>query len=577
MSARVLTHPQAASAAITATADATRPAPMHLTPRLGKYTLTGTLGEGAMGVVYRAVDPHIDRVVALKTIRKSVLESAAGNLSAALRFRNEARAVGRLSHPGIVAIHEYGEEAEQSYIAMEYVEGASLLRCTTPQQRLPLEDVLSVMTQLLHALNYAHAHGVWHRDIKPSNLIVTAGGQLKVTDFGIARIDATALTQDASIMGSCGYMAPECYHGIELDQRVDLFACGVLLYELLTGRRPFAGLPGAVMHKLLHDEPPQLVAAGCDAAEAAALAPFEPIVACAMARDRAHRYPGAQEMLDALSAVAARPIAPRVSVAAVRRMMAPHAVAPSPAPAAAVATEVLPPPQAPTVPAQAPAVVRMLPRKPQPIYRPVLAPAAQAAASAIEAAPASLPPPASAAVLPPPSQPESPPIVPAAAPPTTPRHTAQFEPAVLARLEALLAPTLGPVARVMVRRAAAKSSALGVLVARLAHELPSAEERRHFLALAQRAFGHVEATRAETPQRNDALALPVLGSTPLQEAAVQRAERLLMRQVGPIARWMVKTARAKSASREQFIATLTELAADCVDPERLLLALEEAL
>jgi eukaryotic-like serine/threonine-protein kinase len=564
VSAQVLTHPHA----LTPTAELTLPAAMHLARRLGKYTLGDTLGEGAMGVVYRAVDPHIDRVVALKTIRKSVLESAAGNLSAALRFRNEARAAGRLSHPGIVSIYEYGEEGEQSFIAMEYVEGASLLRCTAPQQRLPLEDVLSVMTQLLHALNYAHAHGVWHRDIKPSNLIVTAGGQLKVTDFGIARIDAAALTQDASIMGSCGYMAPECYRGIELDQRVDLFACGVLLYELLTGRRPFAGLPGAVMHQMLHDEPPPLVQAGCSAAEAAALAPFEPIVVCAMAKDRAQRYPGAQEMLDALTEVAAKPIAARVSVAAVQRMMAPHAAAAAPAPATVVATEVVPP-------APAPAVVHMLPRKPQPIYRPVVAPVAPvaAAASAIEAAAASLPSPAPAAVL----APASPPTAPPTAPPTTPPDTTHFEPAALAKLEALLVPTLGPVARVVVRRAAAKSPALGILVARLAHELTSAEERRHFLAQAQQAFGRAETSGTEKPQASDQMALPVLGSTPLQDAAVQRAERALMRHVGPIACWMVKTARAKSGSREQFIATLAELAADCIDPESLAAELEKTV
>ena len=135
------------------TADATLPSAMHFERRLGKYTLTATLGEGAMGVVYRALDPDIDRVVAVKTIRKALLESATGNHSAALRFRNEARAVGRLSHPGIVSIFEYVEESEQSFIVMEYVEGASLLRGCVPQQRLPLADVLSVMSQLLHALN----------------------------------------------------------------------------------------------------------------------------------------------------------------------------------------------------------------------------------------------------------------------------------------------------------------------------------------------------------------------------------------------------------------------------------------
>lgn len=509
--------------ALVATADATLPAAMHFARRLGKYTLGETLGEGAMGVVYRAVDPHIDRVVALKTIRKAVLDAPAGKPSAALRFRNEARAAGRLSHPGIVQIYEYGEEGEQSFIAMEYVAGASLLRCTAPQQRLPLADVLSVMTQLLHALNYAHAHGVWHRDIKPSNLIVTPGGQLKITDFGIARIEAAELTQDASIMGSCGYMAPECYRGVEVDQRVDLFACGVLLYELLTGRRPFAGTPSAVMHQLLHDDPPPLADAACTAAEAAALAPYEPIVACAMARDRAQRYPGAQEMLDALSGLAAAPVAPRVSVAAVQNLMTRRTVA-------------------------APATVHLLPRKPQPIYRKAAALPAQA--SAAQPAPA-----LAAAERP---------------------DAAHFDPSALATLAALLVPTLGPVARVVVQRAAAKSQGLAALVGRLAHELPSAAERRHFLAQAQQAFGRAEVPHPAKPQSIEVLALPVLGATPLSDEAVQNAEFALMQQVGPIARWIVKQARSGAGSREQFFARLADLAADCIDPERLLVELEQA-
>ena len=418
MSARHRTR-DGASTIVMLRDEVTLPAAMHLTQRLGKYTITDTLGEGAMGVVYRALDPHIDRVVAIKTIRKHLLDGPNGHHDAALRFRNEARAAGRLTHPGIVSIYDYGEENGQGYIVMQYVEGASLLRGTaSPADRLPLADVLSVATQLLHALNYAHAHGVWHRDIKPSNLIVTAGGQLKITDFGIARIDAHALTQDATVMGSTGYMAPECYQGVELDQRVDIFACGVLLYELLTGCRPFKGVPGAVMHQMLYEEMPSLVATARDDAEAVLLAPFEPIVACAMAKDRSRRYPGAQEMLDALTAVAGKTVAARVSVAAVQALMAPRAAArtqvaaaspaqaatsnvPSAAPtatapAAPLAADAAPTDAAATLPAAdpmaTPARIHMLPRKPQPIHRRVDADGAVATPSpesavTIEAAP----------------------------------------------------------------------------------------------------------------------------------------------------------------------------------------------
>jgi eukaryotic-like serine/threonine-protein kinase len=301
--------------------------------RIGKYLVQEVLGQGAMGIVYKALDPHIQRTVALKTIQRRDSRCAAAGVPTALRFRNEAQAAGRLSHPGIVSVYDYGEftegsdggdSAEQSYIAMEYVQGPTLAECAR-RPRLPLADVLCIASQLLDALQCAHDQGVWHRDIKPGNLILTAAGQLKVADFGIARIDSAALTQDAWSMGSPGYMAPECYTGMAIDHRVDLYACGVLLFELLTGTRPFRGSPGVVMYQALHDTAPSLAQARPGEA---ALAPFEALVARGLARDREHRFASANEMREALRVVAAAAgfvLADRVSANTVQSLLAPAA------------------------------------------------------------------------------------------------------------------------------------------------------------------------------------------------------------------------------------------------------------
>ncbi|MBK9575233.1 MAG: serine/threonine protein kinase [Rhodoferax sp.] len=206
---------------------------------LGKYAITGLLGEGAMGVVYKGYDPGIGRQVAIKTIRKSLSEDRSTEDALSERFRNEARAVGRLNHPGIVAIYDLGEHEDNAFIAMEFVEGRDLSQILAATPNLPEPVILRVMHQLLDALEYAHSQGVWHRDIKPANLIITSAGQLKVTDFGIARIESAALTQVTSTIGTPGYMAPEQYIGESFDHRVDIFAAGVLLYRMLAGQPPF--------------------------------------------------------------------------------------------------------------------------------------------------------------------------------------------------------------------------------------------------------------------------------------------------------------------------------------------------
>ena len=300
-----------------------RPLTLHAQPvprQIGKYIVSHAIGEGAMGVVYKAVDPHIHRVVAVKTIRRPLLEADAQDIAAAERFRHEAQAAGRLNHPNIVSIYEYGESGDDVYIAMEHVEGRSLLDLMASGVRLSPADVLTVMCQLLDALACAHGQGVWHRDIKPANLIVTPDGVVKVADFGIARIDAAGLTQVHSVVGSPGYMAPERYTGAAPDQRVDLFSCGVLLYELLTGHVPFKGSPSEVMYQVLHHEPP----APSTHTAGALLAPaFDAIVARALAKNADDRYASAAEMREALVA-AARPdtVAARLPAWVVKRASA---------------------------------------------------------------------------------------------------------------------------------------------------------------------------------------------------------------------------------------------------------------
>jgi eukaryotic-like serine/threonine-protein kinase len=222
--------------------------------RLGKYEIERVLGKGAMGIVYKARDPHIERAVAIKTVRKDLLDADLAEQFMA-RFRNEARAAGRLHHPNIVGIYEYGEDADVAYIAMEYVEGTGLREYLNRKARFDIGQIVAIMSQLLHALDFAHAQGVVHRDVKPANLILTSSGALKVADFGIARVDASNLTMTGMVMGTPSYMAPEQCQGLPSDHRADVFSAGVVLYELLTGLKPFAGSIETIAYKICHEQP----------------------------------------------------------------------------------------------------------------------------------------------------------------------------------------------------------------------------------------------------------------------------------------------------------------------------------
>jgi serine/threonine-protein kinase len=265
--------------------------------RLGKYEILETLGSGAMGAVHLAYDPVIDRRVAVKTIHRHTLDAVA---DAAERFRREASAAGRLNHPGIVAVYDYGEDEDVAFIVMEYAPGLQL-DLYVAQQRPTLQQLAGLMTELLDALGYAHAAGVVHRDVKPGNILVA--GRLKIADFGIARIDNVSQTETGVAVGTPAYMAPEQFMGKEVDHRVDLFAVGVILYELLTGRRPFDGRSlEELSYKICHAAPfpaTSLIAGLPPAIDA--------VLTRALAKAKTDRFASAAEMSCAICDALAAP------------------------------------------------------------------------------------------------------------------------------------------------------------------------------------------------------------------------------------------------------------------------------
>ena len=267
--------------------------------RLGKYEIRSVLGKGAMGIVYKAFDPHIERFVAIKTIRKDTVEPELAAQYMA-RFKNEAKAAGRLQHPNIVSVYEYGEDDAVTFIAMEFVEGAGLREYLTRRASFDFGQLAALMDQLLGALEFAHSRGVVHRDVKPSNLIVTGQGQLKVADFGIARVDTSNLTMVGMTIGTPPYMSPEQIRGFEVDHRSDLFSTGIVLYELLTGERPFGGNLESVTYKICHDDPAP------PSTRSVLKLPVEvdQLVAKALAKEPEARFQHARAFQDALREVA---------------------------------------------------------------------------------------------------------------------------------------------------------------------------------------------------------------------------------------------------------------------------------
>lgn len=265
---------------------------------LGKYQIQGILGKGAMGVVYKGFDPNIARLVAIKTIHASLLDTDMGR-ELLNRFRNEAQAVGRLNHANIVAIYEFDQDHGTPYFVMEFVEGQDLKSLQKDGRKFTPEEAVNIVSAILTALAYTHQLGIVHRDIKPANVFITHNNQIKLADFGIARVDNAELTQMGSVLGTPSYMSPEQCKGMKVDARSDLFSTGVVLYELLVGRKPFGGEnTHAIMHSVLSAEP-----ARPSSHDKAVPKEFDDIIKKALAKKVEDRYQSAEEFRTALQKV----------------------------------------------------------------------------------------------------------------------------------------------------------------------------------------------------------------------------------------------------------------------------------
>jgi serine/threonine-protein kinase len=263
------------------------------TTKIGRYKILGELGRGAMGIVYKAEDPNLDRVVALKTI---VLEAdAEGRKEYEKRFFVEAKAAGKLNHPNIVTVYDFGEADGVAYLAMELVEGTDLRERLKDSkgEGLPAIDAVDIAQQVAEGLGYAHERGIVHRDIKPGNLMLQRRGQAKIMDFGLARMRvADHKTSTGMVLGTPKYMSPEQVAGQPVDQRSDVFSLGIVLHEMLTGARLFAGEDAPqIMHNVVHveHEPPSRIKP-----ELPSMLDF--VVARALKKDPTLRYQDAFEL-----------------------------------------------------------------------------------------------------------------------------------------------------------------------------------------------------------------------------------------------------------------------------------------
>lgn len=225
-------------------------------PSLGRYEILEELGRGAMGIVYKGRDPKLNRVTAIKTIRftDDFDEEQAAKIRE--QFYREAEVVAKLAHPNIVTIFDVGEDLDLSYLAMEYLEGENLEAYARKDNLMPIRKGIDVTAQVCDALAYAHSHGIVHRDIKPANIMILKNGQVKVTDFGIARATASSKTRTGVIKGTPYYMSPEQISGMKVDGRSDIFSLGIVFYQLLTGELPFGGENlAAIMYQITTVEP----------------------------------------------------------------------------------------------------------------------------------------------------------------------------------------------------------------------------------------------------------------------------------------------------------------------------------
>jgi eukaryotic-like serine/threonine-protein kinase len=442
---------------------------------IGKYRITRALGKGAMGMVYEGFDPVIERRVAIKTILAEFLE-ADEMQEASARFKREAQAGGRLQHPSIIGVYEYGDLGDMAFIVMEYCDGKELKRMLAEGTRFELIEVFEIMKQLLGALDYSHRQGVVHRDIKPANVMIQPGPKLKIMDFGIARIESSSLTQVGTVVGTPTHMSPEQLMGLQADGRADIWSSGVILYELITGVSPFlAESPATVMHRVLQREP------AAPSTLNSALPPgFDGVIARALAKKADERFQTAREFQAALlqalqgKAVGAAPGAARAqrseSETAARK-------------AAVLAID----------PAVLAEIERSLSRHIGPLAK-ILVQRTRTEAGSIgqfvralaenipdadeqkaflkkmDAMKASFA-----------SAPHAAPDATLVAPPPAARMQTAFTPEVLAAAEKRLASYVGPLARVLIKQAASESGNIKELYRHLAAHIDEEDERRAFL------------------------------------------------------------------------------------------------
>ncbi len=260
------------------------------TEKLGRYEILSVLGQGAMGVVYKAIDPLIDRTVAIKTINLDLSKDELANFEE--RFYREAKSAGRLNHPNVVTIYDVGKTDNIAYMAMEFLEGQSLKEILDVHAAMSVDQIVNIAAQVADGLAYAYENGVVHRDIKPANIMLVRADVVKITDFGIAQMPTSSKTQAGTILGSPKYMAPEQVVGKTVDGRSDLFSLGVVLYEMLTGETPFNGDNlNTTMYRIVNETPlpPKIINPRIPAV-------FDFIIAKALAKNPDERYQKASDL-----------------------------------------------------------------------------------------------------------------------------------------------------------------------------------------------------------------------------------------------------------------------------------------
>lgn len=468
---------------------------------IGRYKIKRWLTSGAMGEIYEAHDPLIERAIALKILRRELLErgDAEGWLQ---RFRHEARAAGRLLHPNIVTLLDYGEENGLPFLAMEYIEGEGLDARLRRDGRLDCAVATTMITQVLNALEFAHANQVIHRDVKPSNILLTRTGLVKVADFGIAHIEASDLTTEGDVLGTPSYMAPEQLLGKVVDHRADQFAAAAVFFELLTGHKPFQGK--SLAESMLNMErrgPVDICALNGEVSPA-----LRQVIGKALSYECADRYPSAAEFQRAITEAAAG-----IAVPAVAAELPDETVfAPKPAPA------------------------------PPPVTPPEAAPAESSLAVSAPGSGASVP------ELVPPSP------APLASDPPEQSGETPLAIELLSEVERELTTFIGPMAKIAVRRAAKTTVDLVALYQSLASYIDGQSDRDAFIQNGlQRSVRAGGAAAGGVPRRPPTQAVGAgQGSMSLAIGpdALRQLEADLTAYIGPIAPIVLRRLLSQSSS-----------------------------